>query len=90
VGCLFVLALFSVFLWRGLRAALKAPNRFGVFLGLGITSMIVIQALINISVAVTLFPTKGIPLPFISAGGTSLMITLPAVGVLLNISQHSN
>jgi len=90
VGCLVVLALFSVFLWRGLRASLKAPNRFGIYLGLGITFIIVIQALINISVAVTLFPTKGIPLPFISAGGTSLMISLAAVGILLNISQHSN
>ena len=90
IGCLLILLLFSIFLWRGLRASLRAPDKFGLFLGIGITAMIVVQAFINISVAVTLFPTKGIPLPFISAGGTSLIVTLASVGILLNISQHSN
>lgn len=90
IGCLLILLFFSILLWRGLRASLRAPDKFGLFLGIGITAMIVFQAFINISVAVTLFPTKGIPLPFISAGGTSLIVTLASVGILLNISQHSN
>ena len=77
------------FLWRGVRAALRAPDRFGMLLGLGIVTAIVAQALFNISVVLSLVPTKGIPLPFISYGGSSLVPTLVGVGVLLNISQHS-
>ncbi|MDT5157833.1 MAG: cell division protein FtsW [Acidobacteriota bacterium] len=89
-GGLAVVALFGLFLWRGMRAALRAPDRFGMLLGLGIVTGIVAQALFNMSVVLALVPTKGIPLPFISYGGSSLVPTLFAVGVLLNISQHAS
>jgi cell division protein FtsW len=89
-GGLAVVALFALFLWRGMRAALLAPDRFGMLLGLGIVTGIVAQALFNMSVVLALVPTKGIPLPFISYGGSSLVPTLFAVGVLLNISQHAS
>ena len=72
-----------------MRAALRAPDRFGMLLGVGIVAGIVAQALFNISVVLALVPTKGIPLPFISYGGSSLVPTLFAVGVLLNISQQA-
>jgi cell division protein FtsW len=72
-----------------LRASLRAPDDFGKFLGLGITTMVVAQALINLSVVLGLVPTKGISLPFVSYGGTSLLVMLVATGVLLNISQHA-
>ena len=88
-GGLAVVALFGLFLWRGMRAALRAPDRFGMLLGLGLVTGIVAQALFNMSVVLALLPTKGIPLPFISYGGSSLVPTLFAVGVLLNISQHA-
>ena len=89
LGTLAVLLVFGLFLWRGIRTSLLAPDRFGKLLSLGIVSGIVAQALFNISVVLSLLPTKGIPLPFISYGGSSLVPTLAAVGVLLNISQHS-
>jgi cell division protein FtsW len=89
-GALAVIALFGLFLWRGMRAAMRAPDRFGMLLGLGIVTGIVAQALFNMSVVLSMLPTKGIPLPFISYGGSSLVPTLFAVGVLLNISQHAN
>jgi cell division protein FtsW len=88
-GALAVLALFGLFLWRGMRAALRAPDRFGMLLGVGIVTGIVAQALFNMSVVLSMLPTKGIPLPFISYGGSSLVPTLFSVGVLLNISQHA-
>jgi cell division protein FtsW len=88
-GALGVVTLFGVFLWRGMRAALNAPDRFGMLLGVGVVTTIVVQALFNISVTLALLPTKGIPLPFISYGGSSLVPTLFAVGVLLNISQYA-
>ena len=89
IGALLVLIVFAVFLWRGMRAALRAPDRFGMLLGIGIVVGIVAQALLNISVVLALLPTKGIPLPFISYGGSSLVPTLAAVGILLNISQYA-
>jgi cell division protein FtsW len=89
VGALLVVVVFALFLWRGLRAALNAPDRFGMLLGIGIVTSIVVQALFNISVVLSLVPNKGIPLPFISYGGSSLVPTLFAVGVLLNISQNA-
>jgi cell division protein FtsW len=88
-GALAVVAVFGLFLWRGVRASLRAPDRFGMLLGIGIVTSIVAQALFNISVVLSLVPTKGIPLPFISYGGSSLVPTLFAVGVLLNISQYA-
>ncbi len=88
-GALAVVAVFGVLLWRGARAALLAPDRFGMLLGLGLITGIVAQALFNISVVLSLVPTKGIPLPFISYGGSSLVPTLVAIGILLNISQYA-
>jgi cell division protein FtsW len=89
IGTLAVLVLFGLFLWRGLRIAMRAPDVFGQYLAMGLTFIVFCQALINISVAISLLPTKGIPLPFISSGGSSLLISLIGVGVLLNISQQS-
>jgi cell division protein FtsW len=90
LGGLGVVALFALFLWRGMRAALRAPDRFGMLLGVGVVTGVVAQALFNISVVLSLVPTKGIPLPFISYGGSSLVPTLFAVGVLLNVSQQGS
>ena len=89
LGTLAVLLIFALFLWRGIRTSLLAPDRFSKLLSLGIVTGIVAQALFNISVVLSLVPTKGIPLPFISYGGSSLVPTLAAVGILLNISQHA-
>ena len=89
VGSLFVVVLFAIFLWRGTRTALRTSDPFGRFLAVGITSMVILQAFINISVVLGLMPTKGIPLPFVSYGGSSLFLTLACVGVLLNISKQA-
>jgi cell division protein FtsW len=88
VGASVVLACFCIIAWRGLRAAARAPDGFGSLLALGLTVMIVVQAFVNMSVVLGLMPTKGITLPLVSAGGSSLLINLLALGVLLNISQH--
>jgi cell division protein FtsW len=90
IGTMLVLAAFFIILWRGVRISVRTQDRFGYFVAMGITSMIVIQALLNIAVAIGLVPTKGMPLPFISYGGSSLLANLIGVGVLLNISQHSD
>ena len=90
LGALVVLLCFGVILWRGLDIAASAPDRFGAFLALGITMMVTFQAFFNISVVLGLLPTKGIPLPFVSAGGSSLLINLLAMGILLNVSQHTS
>jgi cell division protein FtsW len=90
VGTTAVLLVFLVILWRGLSISLRAPDRFGSLLALGITAIIGLQALVNMSVVLGLMPTKGIPLPFVSSGGSSLLISLMAMGVLLNISQHAS
>jgi len=89
LGTITVLLIFGLLLWRGVRTSLLAPDRFGKLLAMGIVTGIVAQALFNISVVLSLVPTKGIPLPFISYGGSSLVPTLAAVGILLNISQHA-
>jgi len=89
LGALTVVVLFAIFLWRGTRVALRTQDNFGRFLAVGITSMIVLQAFINISVVLGLMPTKGIPLPFVSYGGSSLFVTLACVGVLLNITKQA-
>lgn len=88
VGAVAVLGLFLVLLWRGVRAALHAPDTFGRYLGLGLVSILVLQALVNMSVAIALLPTKGIPLPFLSYGGSSLVVSMTACGLLLNLSEH--
>ena len=89
IGTLAVVLAFGLLLWRGTRAAMNAPDRFGMLLGIGIITGIVVQALFNISVVISILPAKGIPLPFISYGGTSVLMTMLAVGVLLNISQKT-
>jgi cell division protein FtsW len=89
IGATLVVMCFCVIAWRGLRTAMRAPDSFGAFLALGITMMLVLQALFNISVVLGLVPTKGIPLPLVSNGGSSMLINLLGIGVLLNISQHS-
>jgi cell division protein FtsW len=89
IGAILVLALFLVYGWRGLRAAFGAPDGFGRLLALGITAMVLSQALINFAVVLGMVPTKGIPLPFVSYGGSSLLVMLLATGVLLNISQQA-
>jgi len=88
VGATCILICFCVIAWRGLRIASRAQDAFGAFLALGITTMIGVQALVNMSVVLGMMPTKGIPLPLVSAGGSSLLINLLGMGILLNISQH--
>ncbi|MEP6848213.1 MAG: putative lipid II flippase FtsW [Acidobacteriota bacterium] len=90
VGTLAVVLAFGLLLWRGAKAAMQAPDRFGMLLGIGLTTGIVVQALFNISVVTSLLPAKGIPLPFISYGGSSVIVTLFAVGILLNISLQGS
>ena len=89
LGTLAVVIAFGLLLWRGTKAAMNAPDRFGMLLGIGIITGIVVQALFNISVVISIVPAKGIPLPFISYGGTSVFMTMLAVGIMLNISQNS-
>jgi cell division protein FtsW len=90
VGAIFVVGLFAIFLWRGMRASWRTQDMFGRYLAVGITSMVVLQAFINISVVLGLMPTKGIPLPLVSYGGSSLFVTLACVGVLLNITKQAD
>src|SRR5260370_34407105 len=78
IGAMIVIGLFAVYGWRGLRAAFAAPDSFGRLLALGITAMVIFQALINFAVVLGMVPTKGIPLPFISYGGDKLLVTLLA------------
>lgn len=89
IGTLAVVLAFGLLLWRGARAALMAPDRFGMLLGIGIITGITVQALFNISVVTSILPAKGIPLPFISYGGSSVVVTLIGVGILLSISRFA-
>lgn len=90
VGASVILICFGVIAWRGLRVAALAPDRFGALLAVGLTTLVALQAYVNISVVLGLMPTKGIPLPFVSAGGSSLLVSLLSMGVLVNISQHAS
>jgi cell division protein FtsW len=90
VGTTLTLTAFLLITWRGLQVAGRAPDRFGAFLALGLTGMVAVQAFINLSMVLGLMPTKGIPLPFVSAGGSSLLINLVGMGILLNVSQHAS
>lgn len=89
-GAMTVVMLFAALVWRGLRVGARAPDAFGGYLALGLTIMIATQTLVNIGVVTGALPTKGLPLPFISFGGSALLMTLFSTGVLLNISQHAN
>jgi cell division protein FtsW len=84
----FLLGFFVIF-WRGWRTALRAKDDFGRYLALGVTAVVVVQALINMSVVLGMMPTKGIPLPMVSAGGSSLLSTLASLGILMNVSEHA-
>ena len=87
IGCIAVIALFAVFIWRGTIIAMKAKDCFGSLVAVGITSLIGIQAIMNIAVVTSSMPATGVSLPFFSYGGTSLVILLCGVGILLNISR---
>ena len=90
IGATGVLICFVVIAWRGLRISMRAQDSFGAYVALGLTTMIAAQALVNMSVVLSLVPNKGIPLPLVSNGGSSLLINLLGMGVLLNISQHQS
>jgi cell division protein FtsW len=88
IGATLILVCFCVVAWRGLRIAMFAEDRFGALTALGLTTMIGVQAFVNMSVVLGLLPTKGIPLPLVSSGGSSLLVSMVGIGLLLNISQH--
>ena len=90
IGCAIVIILFAIFIWRGIIIAMRAPDMFGSLLAVGVTALIGVQAMINIAVVTSSMPVTGMPLPFFSYGGTSLIIILCSVGVLLNISRQSS
>jgi cell division protein FtsW len=90
IGTSAVLVCFGVIAWRGLRIAMRAEDTFGSLVAIGLTTMICVQAFVNMSMVLALMPTKGIPLPFVSNGGSSLLISLLGAGLLLNISQHES
>lgn len=81
--------MFAIFVWRGVLIAMRAPDMFGSLLAIGITTLIGTQAIMNIAVVTSSMPNTGVPLPFFSYGGTSLVILLCSVGILLNISRQS-
>jgi cell division protein FtsW len=89
LGAAAVLLAFALIVWRGLRTAARAPDRFSGLVATGLALSLGLGALVNIGVSLALLPTKGLPLPFISFGGSSLVVSLVSVGILLNISQHS-
>ncbi len=90
IGSVIIVLLFAFFCYRGLRCAMETKDNFARFMAVGITAMVGVQAFFNISVVLGMLPTKGIPLPFISYGGSSLFITLASVGVLLNITKQTD
>ena len=90
IGCLVVISLFAVFIWRGILTAMRAQDSFGSLLAVGITSLVGIQAIINIAVVTSSMPATGMSLPFFSYGGTALLILLCSMGILLNISRSGS
>ena len=90
VGCAVILILFAILIWRGIVIAVNAKDLFGTLVAVGITSLIAIQVIINIGVVTSVFPVTGMALPFFSYGGTSLFVLLCTMGILLNISRHTN
>ena len=87
VGCVVVIVLFALFIWRGILIAMKAPDMFGSLLATGITTLVMVQVVINIGVVTNTIPNTGMSLPFFSAGGTALVMLLGMCGILLNISK---
>ncbi len=90
VGAALLIVLFAVLVWRGLRVGLRAPDAFGAHLALGVTVLIATETLVNLGVVTGLLPTKGLPLPFVSFGGSALLTTMLGAGLLLNVSQHAH
>lgn len=90
IGTVTVLILFFLFAWRGFKVAISAPDIYGSIMAAGLTTMIILQALMNIAVVTASMPVTGIPLPFLSFGGSALIFTLAGVGILLNISRYVN
>lgn len=90
IGCMVIITLFVIFLWRGIMAATKAKDMYGSLLATGITSVVILQSLINVAVVSGSMPVTGVPLPFISAGGSSLVINMIFMGVLLNVTRQNN
>ena len=90
IGCVIVFILFAIFIWRGILIAMKAPDMFGSLVAIGITTLVGIQAIINVAVVTSSMPATGMQLPFFSYGGTALFILLCEIGVLLSISRASN
>lgn len=90
VGCIMIIVIYAIVIWKGVKIAYSASDRLGCYMAGGITSVIGVQLLINIAVVTGSIPPTGIPLPFMSAGGTSLMVFMGAVGILLNISRKEN
>jgi cell division protein FtsW len=89
VGAVVTVTLFGLLLWRGIRVGLRVSDSFGALLAFGVTALLTTQAVVNLGVVVGLFPTKGLPLPFVSSGGSSLLVAMAAVGLLLNVSQRA-
>ncbi|MBU3159004.1 stage V sporulation protein E [Clostridium frigoris] len=89
IGCAFIMLLFVIFVWRGIKTAVTSKDMYGTILGIGITSVIAIQAVINIAVVTGSMPVTGVPLPFISYGGSALLFNMVAMGVLLNLSRQT-
>ena len=87
LGSLVMVLLFGLLFWRGVRVAFRSDTGFGSLLAIGIVCMVVLQGLINMCVVVSLLPTKGIPLPFVSVGGSSMLVMMAGIGILLNISR---
>lgn len=88
-GCIVVIILFATFIWRGIVIAIKAEDNFGTLIAIGLTTMIGLQALINIAVVTNTIPVTGMPLPFFSYGGSAMLADLIAVGILLSVSRNS-
>ena len=89
LGALATVVLFGILLWRGIRIGLRVADPFGALVAFGVTALLVNQAVVNLGVVVGVFPTKGLPLPFVSSGGSSLLVAMAAVGLLLNVSQRA-
>jgi cell division protein FtsW len=89
VGAVLTVVLFGLLLWRGIRVGLRVSDPFGTLLAFGVTALLATQAAVNLAVVVGLLPTKGLPLPFVSSGGSALLVAMAGVGILLNVSQRA-
>jgi cell division protein FtsW len=90
IGIVALCGVYVAIVARGVRAALRAPDDFGAFLAFGLSSLFAVQVLVNLSVALVILPTKGLTLPFVSSGGSSLLVNAASAGILLNITRHGS